>query len=68
MESTCITRQGDQWDIIARRVWGNELLADRLMKANMEHLENFTFGHGTVLRVPDLPESGAATGMPAWRS
>jgi len=67
MEQTYITQEGDQWDIIARKLWGNELLADLLMKANMEHLDFFTFGHGVALRAPELPARAAAAGMPGWR-
>jgi len=65
---TYTTREGDQWDLIALRTLGSELHADLLMKANMEWLDIFTFGHGVVLRVPELPEKAAAAGMPGWRT
>ena len=63
-----ITQEGDQWDMIARRLLGNELLADLLMKANMQWLDIFTFGYGVELNVPQLPEGAAAAGMPGWRA
>lgn len=60
-----ITQEGDQWDAIAKKVYGSELLADVLMKENPEHLDIFTFGYGTRLRVPELPER--ADELPPWR-
>ena len=60
-----ITQEGDQWDAIAYKVYGNELRADFLMKANPEHLDIFTFGYGTTLRTPALPEE--SLDLPPWR-
>jgi len=67
MDDIYTTREGDHWDAIAKRVYGNELRADFLMKANPEHLDIFQFGYGVELRTPELPValSGSA---PPWRN
>ena len=59
------TREGDQWDAIAKEVYGRETHADHLMKANMGLLEIFTFGFGTVLETPPLP--AGTENLPPWR-
>lgn len=66
MAATYTTRDGDQWDIIARRVYGNELHADWLMENNGKYIGIYEFDAGTVLSVPSLPESKAAE-LPPWR-
>lgn len=66
MAATYTTRDGDQWDIIAKRVYGNELHADRLMENNGKYLDIYEFDAGTVLSVPPLPESKVAE-LPPWR-
>ena len=60
-----ITQEGDQWDWIAKKVYGSELLADALMKANPERLDVFTFGYGTQLETPELP--APVRELPPWR-
>lgn len=66
MAATYTTRDGDQWDIIAKRVYGNELHADWLMENNGRYIGIYEFDAGTVLSVPPLPESKAAE-LPPWR-
>mgnify|MGYP002510378800 CR=1 FL=1 len=63
---TYTTIQGDMWDSIAYRLYGNEKYVGDLMKANMEWLDIFIFGAGTVLTVPELAAE-EETGMPSWR-
>lgn len=68
---TYTTISGDTWDMIAYRVYRNELWADRLMLANTQHLEYMVFPAGIVLNVPeedaytDAEISGTA---PEWRA
>ena len=63
---TYTTIQGDMWDSIAYRVYGSEKYMDILMKANMELLDIFIFGAGTVLSVPAL-QADEETDLPSWR-
>ena len=60
------TKAGDQWDMIALEVYGDENHADILMQANPQALETFEFPAGVVLRVPELPEEQTAE-LPPWR-
>ena len=63
---TYTTRQGDMWDSIAYKLYGNEKYMGLLMQNNMELLDIFIFGAGTVLNVPELEEESEAD-MPSWR-
>lgn len=66
MEKTYVTIQGDMWDAISHKVYRNENYAGVLMQANLELLDIFIFGAGTVLAVPEIkPE--ATAGLPSWR-
>ena len=63
---TYTTKDGDMWDMIAKKVYGNELLADRLLQANRGLAGVFKFDAGTVIIVPEI-EDGEAAGLPPWR-
>ena len=65
MAKTYTTGPGDQWDMIAKKVYGDELHADWLMENNQQHIGTFQFDAGTVLATPDLPEK--KTTLPPWR-
>ena len=60
------TKSGDQWDMIALKVYGDEKLADLLMQANPQELETFEFPAGVVLQTPAMPEEQTAE-LPPWR-
>lgn len=62
---TYITIQGDMWDSIAYRLYGSEKYVGILMQANVELLDIFIFGAGTVLTIPELDVE--ETEMPSWR-
>lgn len=61
-----ITKEGDQWDRIAKSVYGQETMADTLMAANQKWLDVFQFGYGVVLNVPDAP--APVSDLPSWRT
>jgi phage tail protein X len=60
------TTQGDTWDVIAKKVYGNEKLADLLMAGNFELLDTLVFSAGVTVRVPEKP-AVADTDLPPWR-
>ena len=67
--STYTTIQGDVWDAIASKVYGDSKYMGFLMDANPDKITIFVFGAGVVLIIPDLPESEtAAPNMPTWRT
>lgn len=68
MAKTYTTRQGDAWDAIAHRVYGDVSLTGWLMQNNYKHLETFVFGPGVVLNTPDPPADAADANTPSWRT
>lgn len=68
METTYITRQGDAWDAIAHRVYGDVKYTGWLMQCNYPHLDTFVFGPGVVLRTPEPPLDNTVASLPAWRA
>lgn len=68
MENTYTTKQGDTWDLIAFRVYGDVKYTGWLMQNNFPHLDIFVFDAGAVLQTPELPESEQLAGAPIWRT
>ena len=56
MPQTYTTIQGDVWDLIAYKLYGDEKYMKNLIEANWKHIDIVVFSSGTVLNVPDLPE------------
>lgn len=67
-EKTYTTIQGDAWDAIAFKVYGDESCTGWLMQNNLPLLDIFVFGAGVVLNTPDLPEGDTSTDAPIWRT
>ena len=61
-----ITLQGDAWDAIAYRLWGEECLFMALVEANPEHLDVIVFEAGVRLVIPPRPERLITTELPPW--
>lgn len=60
------TVSGDTWDAIAKRVYGNEVLADKLMQANPAMLDVYRFDAGVTLETPVFePEKDGL--LPPWK-
>lgn len=62
-----ITVQGDTWDLIAYKVYGNENYADVLMQSNYPYLDFFVFPADIVLNVPEVSRSEDDFEIPEWR-
>lgn len=63
---THTTRQGDTWDMIALKYYGDEKKMDALMKANTEHLETLFFSAGVILNIPANPTPQAVDPPKPW--
>lgn len=65
---TYTTLQGDTWDGIAYRLWGEERHMHTLMALNPDHMDTLIFSAGITLRLPDLaPASRDKTSqLPPW--
>lgn len=68
MAKTYTTKQGDAWDAIAYKVYGDEKYTGWLMQNNFPLLDVFVFGAGVTLQTPDPPENDETTNMPIWRA
>lgn len=66
MSQTYTTKEGDQWDAIAKEVYGDEVHMDYLISNNLQYIEVFQFPAGIKLKTPDLP-SGTDSDLPPWR-
>lgn len=60
------TVQGDTWDMIAKKVYGEERYAGYLMESNRLLLDYMIFPGGVVLSIPELTEEQDAD-LPIWR-
>jgi len=66
MPKTYTTTSGDKWDLIAKKVYGNEMRADELIKANIKHRHIYIFPANIVLTIPDLPNK-PPNSLPPWK-
>lgn len=60
------TVQGDTWDIIAKKVYGDERHAGYLMENNRLLIEILIFSGGVTLATPELTPA-AGFELPIWR-
>lgn len=60
------TVQGDTWDVIAKKVYGEEKYAGYLMENNRLLLDYMIFPGGITLDIPELTEE-ADQDLPIWR-
>lgn len=65
-KSTYTTMQGDAWDAIAYRLFGEERLAHILMQANSEHMDVLMFPAGVLLTIPEIAPPQQSLKLPPW--
>lgn len=63
---TYTTIQGDVWDLIAYKLYGDEKYMKNLIEANWKYIDVVVFSSGTVLNVPDIPQE-EIDNIPFWR-
>ena len=63
---TYTTISGDEWDGICYKVYGDEMMMEQLMQANLEHINTVVFRAGVVLTVPDVEKVVTASDLPPW--
>ena len=64
---TYTTSQGDMWDMDAHKTLGNIKLTDKLMMANRQYLNLYTFPAGIVLTLPETGNESSIEGLPPWK-
>lgn len=60
------TVQGDSFDIIAYRLFGDEHLCDELMKANPDEIDTIFFDSGNAVNIPDIQKRPKQSDLPPW--
>ena len=60
------TVQGDMWDSIAYKFYGDEKYIDLLFQNNPDLLDIYVFSSGTNVYIPELPEE-TNSDEPEWR-
>lgn len=66
--STYTTIQGDMWDTIAYRLWGNEMLSHHLLASNPSYRNMVIFPSGITLTVPSLSTELTTKAVdPPWK-
>lgn len=66
MASTYTTVQGDAWDGIAYKLYGDESYMKVLIEANWPLLDVLVFSSGTEITVPELDETTDEEDEPIW--
>jgi len=66
MSKTYTTIQGDMWDLIAFKVYGNEKYMDTLLTANEQYKDVAVFPQGVTLECPDA-DGVSVDILPPWR-
>lgn len=63
---TYTTIQGDMWDSIAYAQLGDVAHTDKLMNANLQYREFYTFPAGVVLVLPEIKNT-VSSALPPWK-
>jgi len=61
--------QGDVWDLLSYRLYGDEGFTHVLLAANPELQHIVQFEEATMINVPDRPETRAqsSSNLPPWK-
>ena len=67
--NTMTTVQGDTWDTIAYRAYGNTIRTQELMeeRKNIRLLDFQVFPAGITVAIPEVDENPALSYLPYWR-
>lgn len=63
---TYTTVQGDMWDSIAYAQLGDVAHTDKLINANLQYREFYTFPAGIVLVLPEI-RNMVSSALPPWK-
>lgn len=68
METT-LSRMGETWDMISKRVYGDEHFMDALLAANVELRDVALFPYGVEIVVPEIDTHSTAydINLPPWK-
>lgn len=60
------TIQGDQWDLVSFRAYGDEAHIGKLIQANPNHQYTSVFSAGVTLVLPEIAQ-GESRILPPWK-
>lgn len=66
MVKTYITIQGDMWDTVAKKLYGDEATLNVLLGANQRYADIVVFPAGVELNVPEYT-APVTSMLPPWR-
>lgn len=67
MITTYTTVQGDMWDSISYKVYGNCMYMDVLMENNPKYRDVQFFSAGIELEVPPIDDTVSSSSLPPWK-
>lgn len=62
------TVQGDMWDLISYKVYGNEKFVDVLIAENPQYRKVLVFSAGVEIICPDVDTDNESGGLPPWKA
>lgn len=66
MLSTYTTKQGDTWDMVCYKVYGNAYVMHQLMAANPLYRKCLVFSANVILNIPEIATPLVKT-LPPWK-
>ena len=62
-----VTVEGDTFDMLALRFYGQEKLASVIIQANPDYCDTLIFEAGISLVIPEVAEATLPESLPPWR-
>lgn len=68
MNKTYTTIQGDEWDMIAYKLYKDESMVNLILKANQQYKYIVIFPAGITLQVPEIGDNMVKSqNLPPWK-
>ncbi len=64
---TYTTVQGDKWDSISHKMYGDTRFTDVLIAANPQYRKIYIFSAGVTLDIPEVETKISADNLPPWK-
>ncbi len=64
---TYTTVQGDKWDGITHKMYGDTRFTDVLIAANPQYRKIYIFSAGVILDIPEVETKISADNLPPWK-
>lgn len=62
-----VTVSGDTFDIIAKKILGDEMLAEQIMSANLHLIDYIVFPANVEVNIPEVTIETKSNNLPPWR-